>query len=507
MKRIVPILLAAALFTSGCASAQAADATGQKNTDQIVMIATTGMETIAEPAAAATQTPETEAATETPAASSPLYETLGAPTHYQVELTPSTDKLKITVDATVILPNVSAIPTVRIQARDFSQDEVTRFFHAFCGDTVMYKARTEETRAEIQERIDAFTEELKTATGARKNKVEDNIAYYQKEYEKAPETIVDEVTDGTLYEDQLGIQEEYLAKYMRLNAREFPATENDGQSFGARNNYYEKNTKSGYDFEIGANIGYSRHSLWGLLLGVYPNEYLLDESAVPAAAIGDLTMTPYEARALVESFWMENGFTDMAVSGVYLASNQNKENMTVESYDLLGESHAYIVTCGKSVNGMVPLSSDTIWDDQPWSNECCCFTITDKGIQQFRWVSPNTYLETVTNDTAMLPFAQIDEIFRKMMLVKYESDASGNATCQLFSYHVDRVALEWQRMIEQGSSDTGLMIPAWNFYGTFDYQYVDGFHTDSNTITQGFPLPLLSINAIDGSVIDPREGY
>ena len=506
MKRIVPILLAAALLTSGCASLQSADAAGQKNTDQIAMIATTGMDFVTDPETAATQTPTSAAATQTPTVSSPLYDKLDAPTHYQVELTPGTDKLKITVDATVILPNVSAIPTVRIQARDFTQDEVTRFFHAFCGDTVMYKARTEETRAEIQERIDAFTEELKTATGARKDKVEDNIAYYQKEYEKAPESIVDEVTDGTLYEDQLGIQE-YLAKYMRLNAREFPATENDGQSFGARNNYYEKNTKSGYDFTIGASIGYSRHSLWGLLLRVNPIEYLLDESAVPAAAEGDLTMTPREARALVESFWMENGFTDMAVSGVYLASNQSRENMTVESYDLLGESHAYIVTCGKSVNGMVPLSSDAIWDGQPWSNECCCFTITDEGIQQFRWGSPNTYLETVTSDTTMLPFAQIDEIFRKMMLVKYESEASGNATCQLFSYDVDRVALEWQRMIEQGSSDSGLMIPVWNFYGTFDYQYTDGFHTDSNTIRQGFPLPLLSINAIDGSVIDPREGY
>ena len=504
MKRILPILLVAAFLTSGCASAQAADAAGQKNTDQIVMIATTGMKPAVDQAPAASQSPESTA-TDAPAAS-PLYEKLGAPTRYEVELTPSTDKLVITVDANVILPNVEAIPTVRIQARDFTQEEVTKFFQAFCGDTVMYKARTEETRAEIQQRIDEFTEELKTATGARKDKVQDNIAYYQKEYEKAPETIVDEVTDGTLYEEQLGIQE-YLAKYMKLSAREFPATENDGQSFGASNNYYEKNTKTGYDFTIGAGIGYSRHSIWGSLLRVNPIEFLFDESAVPEAAIGELKMTPHEARTLVESFWKEHGFTDMAVSGVYLASNTSRENMELRSYDLCGERHVYIVTCGKSVNGMVPLSNDAIWDGQPWANECCCFTIDDEGIQQFRWGSPNTYLETVTSDTAMLPFAQIDEVFRKMMLVKYESEASGNATCQLFSYHVDRVSLEWQRMIEQGSSDTGLMIPVWNFYGTFDYQYTDGFHTDSNTITQGFPLPLLSINAIDGSVIDPREGY
>lgn len=503
MKRILPMLLVAALLTSGCASAQAVDAAGQKNTDQIVMIATTGMEPAVDQAPAASQSPES-AATDTPAAS-PLYEKLGAPTRYEVELTPSTDKLMITVDANVILPNVEAIPTVRIQARDFSQDEVTRFFHIFCGDTVMYKARTEETRAEIQQRIDEFTEELKAATGARKDKVEDNIAYYQKEYEKAPETIVDEVTDGTLYEEQLGIQE-YLAKYMKLSAREFPATENEGQSFGARNNYYEKNAKTGYDFTIGAGVSYSHHSLWGLLLNVNPIKFIFNESAVPEKAANDLKMTPREARALVESFWKEHGFPDMAVSGVYLASNTSRENMELEPFDLCGESHVYIVTCGKSINGVAPVSNDAIWDSQPWMYECCCFTINDEGIQQFRWQSPNTYLETVTDDTAMLPFAQIDEIFQKMMLVKYESEATGNNDCKLFTYRVNRVALEWQRLIEQGSSDTGLLIPVWNFYGTFDFEYLDGFHHTSDDL-QGFPLPVLSINAIDGSVIDPSQGY
>jgi hypothetical protein len=47
--------------------------------------------------------------TQAPAAASPLYEKLGVPARYQVELTPGTDKLEITVDADVILPNVDAI--------------------------------------------------------------------------------------------------------------------------------------------------------------------------------------------------------------------------------------------------------------------------------------------------------------------------------------------------------------------------------------------------------------
>lgn len=175
MKRIIPILIAALVLTAGCAEALDKTAAVQKNTDQIIEIATTGMEPAdrSEPESAAAEPADAAA---TPAVASPLYETLGAPTRYEAELTPGTEKLAITVSANVILPNVSAIPTVRIQARDFTQEEVTKFFNAFCGDTVMYKARTEETRAEIQQRIDKFSEELKTASGARKTKVEENIA-------------------------------------------------------------------------------------------------------------------------------------------------------------------------------------------------------------------------------------------------------------------------------------------------------------------------------------------
>lgn len=498
MKRLFTVLLAALLLTAGCANTKEETAAGRKNTDQIVRIATTGME----PAAAADTEPAEQ--TQTPAAS-PLYEKLGAPVKYQTELTPNTDKLEITVDADVTLPNVEAVPTVRIQARDFTQDEVTRFFHVFCGDTPMYLIRTQSTRADIGEKLEKFREEAKTAEGARLEKVKQNIAYYEAEYEKAPETIVDVPTDGTMFEQQYG-NPVYLAKYMGVSAREFPERDYGGKTFGVRNNYYDLNTKTGYDFNVGAGLGYTRDSRWGSLFSVNPLEYIRDETTVPAAAASELTSTPLEARQLVETFWKENGFSDMGISGVYLAYNGNKETMKIDEHDTYGQKHAYVVACGKSINGVVPISDDAIWDGQVWFHESCNFIVSDAGIETFSWRSPNSYTEVVTADTAMLPFDRIDEIFRKMILVQYESNAAGNTTGKLFSYHVDRVSLDLQRVLEQGSQDTGLLVPVWDFYGTFEFWYTNGDHYGSE-IEQGFRKPLLSINAIDGSIIDPREGY
>jgi len=181
--------------------------------------------------------------------------------------------------------------------------------------------------------------------------------------------------------------------------------------------------------------------------------------------------------------------------------------MQLSELDPYGEKHAYTVTCGKSVNGVVPVSTSAMYEGQEWNYECCCFIVSDEGIQSFQWSSPNTYLETVTEDTAMLPFSRIDEIFRKMMLVKYEGAAAESSSCKLFSYAVNRVALEWQRIFEQGSKNKGLLIPVWNFYGTFDFQYTNGDHYGSSEVEQGFAEPLLTINAIDGSIIDLCEGY
>ena len=73
------------------------------------------------------------------------------------------------------------------------------------------------------------------------------------------------------------------------------------------------------------------------------------------------------------------------------------------------------------------------------------------------------------------------------------------------AYHVDRVALELSRVTNRKSDEKGLLIPVWNFYGSYLFTYDDGDFSSSDE-RQGFPDPLLRINAIDGSIIEPRYG-
>ena len=515
LKKVLAWIALAAVLVSGtgCSRAPQADVTEKTNTERLedaaimTLAYTPASQPVSEASAAAA--PETVGSTglrydEVTVPTSPLYDLLGASTRYNVELTPASDVVKITVDADVYLPDTDKLPTLHVAPRDFTQEEVTKLFRALCGDTVMYKARQQMTQAEVQERIADVEAEMQTATDKdRIKKLESNLAYWKEELKTAPEAVPTEICDGTLEERQLGIQE-YLGKYKALDAYEHQDGYYTfwGKSFHVHGDTYDKNKKSGYDFPVGASIWYTRDQNFGQYLNYNVRKWIVDESAVPADAVG-LKMTPAEARKLVEAFWADSGFEDMVVSGVYLTRNSDTGNGGDRKVpDPYGDNSAYVVACGKSIDGMVPPPPSP--GDPHWAFESCTFTITDNGIETFNWGSPYAYGEYTTKNSALLTFDKVDEIFQKMMLVKYDLNGNTNDLTSAV-YRIDRVALEMSRVTNKKSSEKGLLVPVWNFYGTFYFAY-ENDHTYGSDELQGFPNPLLRINAIDGTVIEPRYG-
>ncbi len=86
-------------------------------------------------------------------------------------------------------------------------------------------------------------------------------------------------------------------------------------------------------------------------------------------------------------------------------------------------------------------------------------------------------------------------------LVVHESDTNDPDLLRK-SLKIDRVALELQRVTEHNAIDRGMVIPVWNFYGSVEYEYNFEWDHDRN----GLPKSLLTINAVDGSVIDAWQG-
>ena len=96
-----------------------------------------------------------------------------------------------------------------------------------------------------------------------------------------------------------------------------------------------------------------------------------------------------------------------------------------------------------------------------------------------------------------------------MIFVKYAPSVN-DANYELGGYTsreflIDRITLSLQRIIEPDATYQGLLIPVWNFYGaeTSGYKTGDTEQTWNSRTAASF----ISINAIDGSIINIDKGY
>lgn len=131
-----------------------------------------------------------------------------------------------------------------------------------------------------------------------------------------------------------------------------------------------------------------------------------------------------------------------------------------------------------------------------WAYEKLSFLVDDSGIIYMSWTNPYDVTEILTEDSVLLPFNQVMETFEKMIVVT-NADSQANTT-----YDIDRITLGLARITDTQTREQGLVIPVWDFFGTLTVE--DGEKTflgDNPTETR------LTINAIDGSIIDRGLGY
>ena len=166
----------------------------------------------------------------------------------------------------------------------------------------------------------------------------------------------------------------------------------------------------------------------------------------------------------------------------------------------------YLVTCQRMVEQYSCASifgySGTPGSDSEfgsaWIYERLVFLVNDEGIVYAEWASPLEICDIRVYSCNLLPFSEIQQIFEKMVRVIWQYQAKD---CLSLTCNITEARLELMRVLEQGSTDNGLLIPVWNFYGTRQRSFANG-NTDETL--HGI---MLTINAIDGSIIDRALGY
>ena len=98
--------------------------------------------------------------------------------------------------------------------------------------------------------------------------------------------------------------------------------------------------------------------------------------------------------------------------------------------------------------------------------------------------APQELLKQYVQSQNFTSTADIMDIFKRMILIDHANVPEG----QVRTIKIERVELGLMRILEANSLDTGVVVPAWDFYDQSGETY-------------------LTINAIDGSIIDRRVGY
>ena len=519
-RRLLPLILPFALLLAACQPTPEAELVVQKNTEQMIEAA------LATPAPDAVQTPRTKPG------KSALYAALGIPETYEATLTSTVGKLTVYIDVVPEAPDAAALPVARVVPANFSQELVTALYDFLIGDTPMYEPATESDKIMIRESILEYQQLLSNPLHSESyDCYRESIQKLTDAYEAAPDKLTPVPADGTLKSRRVSLKETDVLDGVNTYVNVVSDIYGGGASFYVNNNTeYENEGSYFYVDEEGntqmfnqqscARLEYERNdkerALWPGSGNVRLDVTELSlAGGVPEKTL--LTITPAAARAQAQALLDAAGAGYMTIASVTLMSSlwddlpmwqaamfdSEQEWIEAGSPNPYGEERqGYCVTCLRSLNGVRVASDieqtnlDGTLNSATWYNERLFIGVDDEGITGVTWIAPLKVTEVVTENAAVKPFSEIREIVEKMMFIMYEPNAE--------KYTITAIRLSLQRVSEQDSFESGLLAPVWNVYG------YETYFRESAGEWVDMPVnnwPLLTVNAIDGSVIDLFKGY
>lgn len=451
-----------------------------------------------------------------------LSEQVNAPDIYTVEITPN-DKFRLKANAPITIPDVDGMPIIRVKAADFTQQQVDGMIKALFKGQKIYETFEGWTKGEIMDRIVNFNrmknlEEF--ANEEDQQMLDQTIDQFEEIYDDAPDERVYTESNGQLEQKEIFDHNEnpyangeHVAYYMGLNIR--TNAEDSSVPFcymNVRNNndLTQPNAdSSGGDFIFRmAMIDYGYINLNEVTNGFGSGTAIpVDENTVidDPAVLKRLKLTPAEAKQQVEEMLETAGITDMQICGMYLVDNGDIGLNGDEKRD--AQNNAYTINLCRYVDN-VPCGYSRSFTDVgdtvatyigSWYYEKFDITVNDDGIIDLSWSSPLEIGDTVVAHAALLPFKKIAQRFEQQIKNSYAfQDDSNNIEVEVY-----RVSLELMRISEQDSVEKGLLVPVWNFYATESKEV----ETCMEAIGYDYPWAVMSINAVDGSIISDTEGF
>ena len=221
------------------------------------------------------------------------------------------------------------------------------------------------------------------------------------------------------------------------------------------------------------------------------------------------SVKPNDAIATVKACF--EGICDFTATDVFWANNADTDG------DLIGLNDrtrwAYCIHFTENHSGAhMPYCAASAYeqtDDYIWAWDYASLTAAVDGdgrLLSLIWLAPLKATDVIAQSTTLLPYDEIRSRFETHMTRMLADADKRDATLT-----VDSASLGLFRIREPNDPDAGLLVPVWFFTGMLEYsdeqKELHRDHVNSEGIYYDAMNPLLIINAVDGSIIDPWKGY
>jgi len=404
--------------------------------------------------------------------------------------------VQVVIDADIEQPQVKAYSVYEVKPHETTLDEAKMFADFFFQGLPLYEYNYVRTKTDIemdimiiktllndtrnsmtvgseeirQMNIDSLTDQL--------NKLED-------EYAKAPEKVPEpKPTTVGFTEDP------YFYKTMRIKA------------------FLDDNIPSYFSIVI-----YDTHESFICFFYNIPESYgIIDRYVWSFNATDSLlgvNITKLDAQAKAEDLLNELGLYDFQLEWAEAKAEIDLKSSTIPSVSELANnpdirkcfafhySHMYNGIPAIDIQPCYGMESERDAQyDRPWSPEEIIVYVDDNGIVGFQWISPGDIIRTINDNVKLKDFKAIKEVFMKQLFYQRTWANPGTKDNKIT---IKKIKLGYMR-VKMRDENKYYLLPVWDFIG--DWERTEGSN-DIKTENVSF----MTINAIDGSVIDRNLGY
>lgn len=399
--------------------------------------------------------------------------------------------VQVVVEADIDRPLVAVFPVLEVKPHEVTQEEAQEFADFFMPGQQMYEYIQERTKADIEQDIIIVQSYLAEAKISSKYSSEekrqldiemwtDQLNRLEKEYEQVPKeesepkpTTIEFVTEDN---PESGIYKKIAVEAFLgdISPAVFVVVILDNHESHLK--FQNGNTRYGWDIDI-------NDSLVGLNISMGEAKAIAERTLLDMG-ITDIELEETEAKAEIK-------LTDDTETISTAADDSDRKKCFVFHYIPVHE--------GISITNVEPcygMETEEVMYDRPWACEEIIISVNDSGVISFQWDSPGDIVRTVNENVLLKDFEEIKEIFRKQMFYQRTWTFPG---IQENGITVKTIKLGYMR-VKVKDENKYYMLPVWDFIGDWTYTA----RGQENSIEN---VSFLTLNAIDGSVIDRYLGY